>query len=956
VLAVVAAVSLVAIVRDTHSPAGAKGPSIAVSRAVASPGTTVVATVGPGFASGERVDVYLDTTNVETIVEPSTGILSMGIGIPTRAAPGKHWLTAVGRDGGHIARASIQVRTDWAQGGFDASHAGFNVRENAVDGLSVSSLGRTWSATAPGAVAAAPAVVAGTAYVLSADDLAAFPAAGCANDPCQPTWTGRITGSAFGPAVGGNSVFVTTAAGRLLAFPAPGCDSDTCAPVWTATAGPAATVAPTVAGDVVYTGASDGTVAAFPASGCGTDACDPTWTANVGAGVTGPPTVGFATLRGHDLLFVGTTDGRVVALDASVGAKVWTVDAEGAVSGSVAYAPDVLKDTEAVYATSAQGVLTAVDAATGKVLWRASPDPGSAMSPPTVAISRVFAGSADGLLYAFQAMGCEPGLSLCPPLWSGGTAGDAPIAAQPSAAGGVVYATRGNGAVDAFDLPGCKATSCPAPLWSSGAVVRAAAPVAVSNGSVYAGTSTGRLVVFGVPGEATAPSQPAPADLHPFESPIRHVVIIYQENHSFDEVLGYACWHWTHPDAPAPEAVAKRPGLGMACDGAIQGRADGVADPIPLRKSPDVVPVAAHGFAAHQVAVNGGKMDGFNHILGCTSEPRWNYGCYTQYYPSQVPNYSGLGAAFAISDRTFETDGTSSWGAHTDLVAAGLGGFVGDVPNHSPEFPVGPGWGCDSMRLGVFIHPSGLHEYAPSCYPRKNGTGPFRPSPAQSQPTTMDRFDGAGLSWRIYEGDHLWSNSDIWSVCPTFAECLYGPQAANVRPARDLISDAKAGTLPNITYALPMPGTHMHGGTSQHNQTSMKLGDNQIGADLQALMNGPEWNSTAVFVTYDDCGCFYDHVPPPSGLGIRLPMIMISPYAKRGFTDHHAASITSMASFTEHIFGLRSLGKRDRRAYDFMKSFDFTQAPLAPIVMVQTPIPPREMRYILRHPEPDDPT
>ena len=88
--------------------------------------------------------------------------------------------------------------------------------------------------------------------------------------------------------------------------------------------------------------------------------------------------------------------------------------------------------------------------------------------------------------------------------------------------------------------------------------------------------------------------------------------------------------------------------------------------------------------------------------------------------------------------------------------------------------------------------------------------------------------------------------------------------------------------------------------------------------------------------------------------GIVLPMIMISPYVKRGFTDHHDASITSMATFAEHIFGLKPLGERDRRAYDFMGSFDFRQSPAAPVVMVQSPIPPRELRYILRHPEPDD--
>src|SRR5207302_1451561 len=118
------------------------------------------------------------------------------------------------------------------------SHAGFNIREGAVDGLTVHALARAWSAGAPGAVGSSPAVVAGSVFVVSTGGLSAFPAGGCATDPCRAACTARATGRLFGPAIGGRTVFVTAGDGRLLAYPAAGCGSAACEPAWTATIGP----------------------------------------------------------------------------------------------------------------------------------------------------------------------------------------------------------------------------------------------------------------------------------------------------------------------------------------------------------------------------------------------------------------------------------------------------------------------------------------------------------------------------------------------------------------------------------------------------------------------------------------------------------------------------------------------------------------------------------------------
>jgi len=134
----------------------------------------------------------------------------------------------------------------------------------------------------------------------------------------------------------------------------------------------------------------------------------------------------------------------------------------------------------------------------------------------------------------------------------------------------------------------------------------------------------------------------------------------------------------------------------------------------------------------------------------------------------------------------------------------------------------------------------------------------------------------------------------------------------------------------------------------------MSLGDNWIGSVVSAVENGPEWSSTAIFATWDDCGCFYDNVLPPAGFGIRVPMVIVSPYAIAGYTDSTDASFASLLAFTEHTFGLDPLSSLDAAAYDYSNSFDYGQRPLGPVPMVRTKVPPSELRWLRLHPPPDD--
>jgi phospholipase C len=171
-------------------------------------------------------------------------------------------------------------------------------------------------------------------------------------------------------------------------------------------------------------------------------------------------------------------------------------------------------------------------------------------------------------------------------------------------------------------------------------------------------------------------------------------------------------------------------------------------------------------------------------------------------------------------------------------------------------------------------------------------------------------------------------------------------------------SDAQADTLP--AYSVILPGS---GGTSQHNGESMLAGDNFIGSTLSALEHSPSWSTTAVFITYDDCGCFYDHVAPGTNAdgtrqGIRVPMVIVSPYAKVGFTDSNPASFVSILKFTEETFGLAPLTANDANAYDYADSFDFSIAPSGPrAVLSSHQVSDAVTRYIAAHPvDDDDPT
>ena len=424
--------------------------------------------------------------------------------------------------------------------------------------------------------------------------------------------------------------------------------------------------------------------------------------------------------------------------------------------------------------------------------------------------------------------------------------------------------------------------------------------------------------------------------------PIAHVVIIDMENHSFDNVLGKFC-----ADVASGAITGHQP-----CDGATTAvLSDGTT--VPLTQAPDIVPGVDHSVVGQQTAIDGGAMDGFSRVVGCARSTA--YACLSEYYPSQIPNLAALAKRYAVSDRTFEFSTSPSWVGHMVLASANQDGFQGDIPTPSTfTSQTGPGWGCNSYRDAQWWNGT-AYIPVPSCIPDRLGAGPYRTSPVAYVPTIFDRLHAAGLSWKIYGGSgptQGYSSGYGWSICPTFYECLGSAQKANWVPAQNVIGDASAAGLPN--FSIVAPPSYV----SEHNNYSMTLGDDWLGQVMGAIQSGPDWATTAVFITYDDCGCFYDHVAPPAGQGVRVPLVIVSPYVTPGATDSHPATYASLLAYAEHVFGLHPLATADKAAYAYGSVFDYTSPSVSgAATMVRRGIPARERTWLRKHqPVGKDPT
>jgi phospholipase C len=352
-----------------------------------------------------------------------------------------------------------------------------------------------------------------------------------------------------------------------------------------------------------------------------------------------------------------------------------------------------------------------------------------------------------------------------------------------------------------------------------------------------------------------------------------------------------------------------------------------------------------HTVAAQVAAIDGGKMDGWQKIPGHSCDASTGYQCISGYKPAQIPNITTLAQNFAISDKTFSFADSPSWAGHMALAAASTDHFYGDMPVPAKRVKAKAGWGCDSNKVTPWVPPSGPLQKVPSCVPDPSlglpFGGAFQKTPVSFIPTIMDRLGNANLSWKIYGAVKGATGYGTWNICPTFAECLYTSQDANLVSDAQFTADAAAGHLPSFSVVTPGGADFTN---SCHNVTSMTACDNWVGTLVGDVQRSTDWASTAIFITWDDCGCFYDHVPPPTQpdgtlAGPRMPMIIVSPFARPGYTDTTATSFAGILAYTEHTFGLTKLNTNDGSAYDFSNAFNYAQAPQKPVPMVNRPLP-----------------
>jgi phospholipase C len=196
-----------------------------------------------------------------------------------------------------------------------------------------------------------------------------------------------------------------------------------------------------------------------------------------------------------------------------------------------------------------------------------------------------------------------------------------------------------------------------------------------------------------------------------------------------------------------------------------------------------------------------------------------------------------------------------------------------------------------------------------------------------------DTMDPAGVSWKYYAPQTVGCSGAcdagglIWSEFDAISNVRYGPDWSRnvIYPQTTVLNDAANGTLPQVAWVVP------DWKDSDHALSNSDTGPSWVAAVVNAIGNGPEWKSTAIVVLWDDWGGWYDDAPPPQldweGLAIRVPAIIISPYARKAYIAHTQYESGSVLKFMEEVFGLPSLGGNDQRANAFDDSFDFSQRP-----------------------------
>ena len=382
--------------------------------------------------------------------------------------------------------------------------------------------------------------------------------------------------------------------------------------------------------------------------------------------------------------------------------------------------------------------------------------------------------------------------------------------------------------------------------------------------------------------------------------PIDHVVVIVKENHTFDNYFG------SFPGAEGTSTFVRS-------DGGV-----GTCGHAPLSTTRDL----NHGHGAGLTDWNGGAMNGWDLVQG--SSVNGDDLAYAQYRESDIPNYWAYARTYTLADHFFSGMIGPSFPGHTMVLAAQAGWALGN-PDTTSAY-----WGCDqpaSTRVTVQDQASCTDQRVFPCF-QFSGVPDMLP---------------AGVSWKFY-GTNFYLLPEVWSMFDALQYTRYGPGWSRVVNASTFDEDVATGRLPNVSWLVDQDLDDEHPKIG-----NVCAGENWTVGHINKLMQSPYWKTTAILFTMDDFGGWYDHVPPPQqygcsatepyGLGFRLPLIVISPYARKGFVFKEVAEHASIPKFIERIFATQHLlsdfepGARDGVANDLMGAFDFSQPPQPPLVL-----------------------
>jgi phospholipase C len=361
-------------------------------------------------------------------------------------------------------------------------------------------------------------------------------------------------------------------------------------------------------------------------------------------------------------------------------------------------------------------------------------------------------------------------------------------------------------------------------------------------------------------------------------------VVLMQENHSFDNYFG-----------TYPRADGIPPGTCMPFNPADP--AQGCMAPYHIGDNDVESADLDHSAATHRLQYNDGRMDGFVYALGLRNQDgRLAMGYYDD---RDLPYHWNIADRYVLFDRFFSS-------------AAG-----GSLANHVFWVAGAPGDGSDRLL------PEGLPDL----------------------PTIFDRLEERGISWKFYVQNYdpgltyrtarnfpgNRASQVVWVPLLALDRFVDDPElSSHIVDLNEYFEDVQNETLPAVAYIAPS-------GASEHPPGSLLSGQRLLRALINELMRSDLWYSSAFMWTYDDWGGWYDHVPPPQvddyGYGFRVPALLVSAYARRGYTDSTELDYTSILKFIEENWGLEPLAERDAKANSIVSAFDFSQIPPEPALV-----------------------